>query len=82
MVSAALMHLNDGQIEEATACFAQQFAFKDHGIGLEFSDKQRLTEFFEKARELYPNFFLQTRKIFVSGEHVISRFFHVTSQQP
>jgi hypothetical protein len=74
VVSAVLKHLNTGQIEDATTCFAQQFTFKDHAIGLEVSDKQRLTQFFEKARELYPVFLLQTRNIFVSGEHVIAEW--------
>ena len=34
--------------------------YKDHGVGLEFTDKERLTEFFQKTRELYPDYSLQT----------------------
>ena len=44
--------LSEGQVEDATASFAEGFRFKDHGIELEFTDKGRLTEFFQKAREL------------------------------
>jgi len=33
-----------------------------------------LTQFFEKARELYPDSLVQTRNIFVSGEHVIAEW--------
>ena len=74
VVSGVLRKLNQGQIEDATACFATDFGYKDHGIGLEFTDKQRLTEFFRKARELYPDYFVQADQTFVSGEHVITQW--------
>ena len=74
VVSAVRWQLNQGQIEDATACFATDFRYKDHGIGLEFTDKQRLTEFFRKARELYPDYFVQADETFVSGEHVITQW--------
>ena len=59
-----LTHLTNGKIEAAVACFADEFTFNDHGIGLEFKDKERLAEFFHKTRELYPDSFLQTDAIF------------------
>ena len=71
VVLTALTHLKNGKIEAAVACFADEFTFNDHGIGLEFKDKERLAEFFHKTRELYPDSFLQTNTIFVSGNHVI-----------
>ena len=74
VISSVLRHLNQGQIEAATASFATEFRFKDHGIGLEFSVKQRLTEFFQKTRELYPDYSLQTDQLFVSGDHVITQW--------
>ena len=74
VVSAELMHLSRGQIEQAIACFAQEFTFKDHGIGLEFSDARRLTEFFQRKRELYPDALLQSDRIFVSGDYVITEW--------
>jgi hypothetical protein len=56
---------------------------KYHGIGLEFSEKERLAEFFRKTRELYPDSSLQTDAIFVSGDHVIIRWsLHVTLTEP
>jgi hypothetical protein len=70
-VSAVLTHLNKGQIEDATSCFAQQFTFQDHGIGLEFKDKQRLTEFFQKRRELYPDTVVQSDRVLVRDDYVI-----------
>jgi steroid delta-isomerase-like uncharacterized protein len=83
VVSAVLRHLNQGQIENATACFAADFRYQDHGIGLEFRDKERLTEFFRKARELYPDYFVRTDETFVSGEHVITQWMlKVTIKEP
>ncbi len=50
-------HLKNGKIEAAVACFADEFRFNDRGIGLEFKDKERLAEFFQKTREFYPDSF-------------------------
>ena len=74
IVLTVLSHLKNGKIEEALAGFAQEFRFKDHGIGLEFKDKERLAEFFNKIRELYPDSFLQTDAIFHSGNRVIAEW--------
>jgi steroid delta-isomerase-like uncharacterized protein len=67
----ALTHLRNGKIGDAIACFAEEFRFKDHGIGLEFREKERLTEFFQKMREFYPDSSLLTDTIFVSDDHMI-----------
>ena len=74
VVSAVLRQLKQGQIEDAAACFATDFRYRDHGIGLEFIDKEHLTDFFRKARELYPDYFVQADQTFVSGEHVITQW--------
>ena len=74
VVLSVLTHLKNGQIDDATARFAEEFRFKDHGIGLEFKDKERLAEFFQKTRELYPDSLLQTDTIFVSGDHMITEW--------
>jgi hypothetical protein len=71
VVLTALTYLKNGKIGDAITCFAEEFRFKDHGMGLEFKDKERLTEFFQKTRELYPDSLLLTDTIFVSGDHVI-----------
>ena len=73
-VLTVLTHLKNGKIEDAIARFADEFRFKDHGIGLEFNAKDRLAEFFHKTRELYPDSFLQTDTMFVSGDHVITEW--------
>ena len=69
-----LMHRTEGKIKDAIACFAEEFRFKDHGIELEFKDKGSLTEFFQKVRELYPDYVQQVARIFVSGEYVITEW--------
>ena len=74
VVWTVLMHLKNGKISEATACFAEKFEFKDRGIGLEFNNRERLAEFFQKTRELFPNSSLQTDRIFVSGDYVIAEW--------
>ena len=73
VVPAVIMQLNEGQIEDALASFADEFRFKDHGIGLEFRDKKSLAEFFQKTREFYPDSSIHIDAIFVSGDHVIGR---------
>jgi steroid delta-isomerase-like uncharacterized protein len=83
VVSAVLRQLNQEQIEDAVAWFTTDCRYKDHGIGLEFTDKERLTEFFRKTRELYPDYFLQVDQTFVSGEHVITQWtLQVTITEP
>ena len=74
MVSTVLTHLNNGEVDDALTGFAEEFRFTDHGIGLEFKDKERLRKFFQKIRELYPHSYLQTDTLLVSGDHVIAEW--------
>jgi steroid delta-isomerase-like uncharacterized protein len=83
VTSAVLRQLNQEQIEDAVACFTTDFRYKDHAIGFEVRDKERLTEFFRKTRELYPDYFLRADQTFVSGEHVITQWtLQVTITEP
>ncbi len=66
--------LRQGQIDEAVDHFSDQFIYSDHGLGLEFTDKGRLTEFFQKTRELYPDSLVLMETIFQSGDHVIGEW--------
>jgi len=74
VVLTVLTDLKNGKIDDAMARFAEEFRFKDHGMGLEFKDKERWAEFFQKTRELYPDSFLQTDTVLVSGNHVITEW--------
>ena len=74
VVLTALTYLKNGKIGDAIACFAEEFTFKDHGMELEFKDKERLSEFFQKTQELYPDSLLLTDTIFVIGDDVITEW--------
>ena len=74
VVLTVLSQLNNGKVEEALAGFAEELRFKDHGLGLEFTDKKGLAEFFEKTREFFPDTWLETDAILVIGEHVITEW--------
>ncbi len=83
VVLTVLTRLKNGKIDDATGCFAEEFTFKDHGIGVEFKDRKRLAEFFQKTWELYPDSLLKTDTIFVSGNHVIIEWtLHATLTEP
>ncbi|HEY4087590.1 MAG TPA: ester cyclase [Bryobacteraceae bacterium] len=70
----ALAHLNNGNINSVIAYFASEFHFRDYGLGLEFTGRERLAEFFRKIRELYPDSLVLTDHVFVSGNHVIAEW--------
>jgi len=80
---AVLTHLQKGEFNEATAYFAETFQFNDWGIGLEFRSIRRLADFFKKTRELYPDSSLQTDRILVSGDYVITQWIlHTVLMEP
>jgi steroid delta-isomerase-like uncharacterized protein len=83
VVLPVLTRFNNGKIDDAIAHFAEEFTFKDHGIGLEFKDKERLTEFFQKTRALFPNSSLQIDSVFAGVDHVVSEWIlHITLTEP
>ena len=73
-VLSALTRLKNGKIEDAVADFAENFRFNDRGLGLEFTDRERLLEFFRKERELYPSSSFQINNILVAEDHVIAEW--------
>jgi steroid delta-isomerase-like uncharacterized protein len=74
VVLTTLTHLSNGEVDDAVAHFAEEFRFNDRGMGLEFKDKERLAEFFEKAWQLYPDSVRKTNTIFPSGDHVVTEW--------
>ena len=66
--------ISGGKISEAVAAFNDQFTFTDNALGLAFSDKTRLTEFFQKSRQLFPDTKLVVTSTFESGDHVIAEW--------
>ena len=83
VVLPVLTRLDNGNIDDAIARFAEEFTFKDRGIGLEFKDKGRLTEFFQKTREYFPDSSLQVDSILVSLDHLVSEWtLHTSVTEP
>jgi hypothetical protein len=73
-VLSALTRLKNGKIEDVAADFAENFCFNGRGLGLEFTDKERLLEFFRKERQLYPSSSFQINKILIAEDHVIAEW--------
>ena len=63
-----------GNVGEAADQFSDWFTFTDHALGLEFKDKERLTEFLAKAREFFPDTQRTDNTIFSSEDGVISEW--------
>jgi steroid delta-isomerase-like uncharacterized protein len=74
ILQSALAVLNEGRISELVAQFDDDFEFNDHALSLEFTGKPRLTEFFEKSRELFPDIRLEVASIMESGDHAIAEW--------
>ena len=58
VVLSVVTHLKNGKIEDALAGFAEEFRFKDHGIGLDWSLRKRaLGEILPQDTGALPRFF-------------------------
>ena len=74
VLTSALEALSEGRVPEVVEQFADHFTFTDHALRLEFTDKTRLTEFFEKSRELFPDATLEIGSLLESGDHAIAEW--------
>ena len=74
VVLTVLTYLKNGKFDDAIARFAEEFRFKDHAMGVELKDRERLREFFQKTWKFYPDSFWQTDTIFACGDHVITEW--------
>jgi limonene-1,2-epoxide hydrolase len=76
ILQSALAALNQGRFSEVVKHFDLDgcFRFSDQALALEFTDKARLTEFFEKSRELFPDTNLEIISLFEDGEHAIAEW--------
>jgi SnoaL-like domain len=61
-------------VVEAAHQLSDQFTFTDHALGLEFKDKERLTEFLAKTREFFPDTQRTDNTIVSSEDCVISEW--------
>jgi steroid delta-isomerase-like uncharacterized protein len=71
IVLSVVDKLNKGKAADAVDHFDADFKFNDHGLGLEFNNKARLEEFFDKTHELFPDAQLNVTAMFASGNHVV-----------
>jgi steroid delta-isomerase-like uncharacterized protein len=74
ILQSALAALNEGRISKLVSKFDDRFEFNDHALTLEFKEKIRLTEFFEKSRELFPDTALEVASVMKSGDHAIAEW--------
>jgi hypothetical protein len=70
----ALAALSEGRISEVVAWFDDRFKLNDHALILDFTEKKRLTEFFEKSRELFPDSALEVVSVMENGDHAIAQW--------
>ena len=71
---SALTALSEGKVPAVVEQFADSFTFNDHALTLEFTDKPRLTDFFEKARELFPDTTLEIVSLLEDGDRAIAQW--------
>ena len=74
ILQTVLAAWGQGNFVAAANQFNDQFTFTDHALGLEFKDKERLIEFFQKSRELFPDTVVEVDCIFECGDHAIAEW--------
>jgi steroid delta-isomerase-like uncharacterized protein len=74
ILQSVLAALNEGKISQAVDQFDEHFTFTDHALDLEFTDKGRLIEFFQKTRELFPDAVLEVNSTFQCGNHAVAEW--------
>jgi len=74
ILQSALKALGEGRIGEVIDTFDDDFTFKDQALELQFTDKERLSEFVLKGRELSPDTELEVLSTFECGEHAIAEW--------
>lgn len=73
-LQSALTALSEGRVQELVEQFADNFTFNDHALTIEFTDKPRLSEFFEKSRELFPDTTLEIVSLCEAGDRAIAQW--------
>jgi hypothetical protein len=80
ILQTALATWRQGNFFEVVDQFNDQFTFTDHALGLEFTNKRRLTEFSAKIGQYFPDAARKANTIFVSGDRVISEWMLTATQ--
>jgi SnoaL-like domain len=74
ILKSALTALGDGRISEVANAFDDRFTFHDQALKLQFTDKERLCEFFRKGCELFPDTALEVISTFECGNHIVAEW--------
>jgi hypothetical protein len=80
VLKSVLAALNQRNISRAVDQFADDFAFNDYALDLQFRDKGRLTEFFQKACELFPDTVVELVSTFECGDYAIAEWKRTATQ--
>jgi hypothetical protein len=81
IVTSVLAALSKREISVAIDQFDEHFTFNDRALGLEFSDKGHLREYFVKVRELFPDTAIEVVSTFESGYSAFAEW-KVTATRP
>jgi hypothetical protein len=81
ILQSALSALSGGKISEVVEQFNDLFTFNDHALALEFRDKLRLTAFFRKTRELFPDTEVEVVSTFECQDQAVAEW-RLTATQP
>ena len=81
IVRSVLAALSRKEISVAIDQFDDRFTFNDCALGLEFSDKGHLREYFVKVRELFPDTTIEVISTFESGYSAFAEW-KVTATRP
>jgi len=74
ILQSALDAFSRGRFSEVLSYFDDRFKYNDHALALEFTEKPRLTEFFEKSHELFPDTWLEIVSLFEDRDHAIAEW--------
>ena len=74
ILESTLTALGDGRISEVVDAFDDRFTFDDQALKLQFTDKERLSEFSRKGRELFPDTALVVISTFECGNHIVAEW--------
>jgi len=72
ILQSVLAALNEGKISKAVDQFDDHFTFTDYALDLEFTDKGRLVEFFQKTRVLFPDTVVEIDSTLLSNAEITS----------
>jgi ketosteroid isomerase-like protein len=74
VLQSALAALDEGRVSDVVDQFADRFTFNSHALRLELADKPRLTKFFKRFREVFPDTSLEIGSLLESGDHAIAEW--------